>query len=180
MRRATAAAHLCAQSALPPKSRQWQPRTPRTRRRRCTSSAAPKLPALPRGTQRLEARRRITRCRLSVHVTRSACQVGPLRGAHQSLRIVFRNGRRNLHLTPHGCPSSCRAYIRYRNDFVNKYRLRGAEAERGARRRVQGRRGAFLVVGCVGCSASPCVWSTPQAKGLRAALFHYSSGAGGC
>ena len=35
----------------------------------------------------------------AVRVTRLACATGPLRGARQSLRLVFRNGRRNLHLT---------------------------------------------------------------------------------
>ena len=35
----------------------------------------------------------------TVHVTRLACRSGPFRGTRQSLRLVFRNGRRNLHLT---------------------------------------------------------------------------------
>ena len=35
-----------------------------------------------------------------------ACTVGPLRGAHQTLRIVFKNGKRNLHLQGGGWPAS--------------------------------------------------------------------------
>ena len=34
------------------------------------------------------------------------CTVGPLRGAAQTLRIVLRNGKRNLHLQGGGWPAA--------------------------------------------------------------------------
>ena len=51
----------------------------------------------------------------------SACAVGPLRGSRQTLRIVFRNGRRNLHLQGGGWPDdvSCELRLQLQLELVN-------------------------------------------------------------